>query len=80
MKNGQGSKAKSVTWTYVAPGHFKTDYFPNVAGPKGSVDKQPKQMQVRKLHKYRGKEDDLLTAFLLLCQGGCRFESCRGDH
>jgi hypothetical protein len=52
--------------SYVQPGHFKTDYFPNVPGPKGSVVKQTMQMQVLKTYTYRCQEGDLLKAFLLL--------------
>jgi hypothetical protein len=69
VTHGQGSKAKSVSWTHVPPGHFKIDHFPNVAGPKGSVDTQPTQMQVLKRYAFRNHGGDLLKAFLLLYPG-----------
>ena len=72
MTGSGGNKsapAPTVKWTYVENGSFKEDYFPSVAGPKGSAGKMPKQMKVLKDYEYRGKEGDLLTAFLLLYPG-----------
>ena len=62
MKGSGLAAAKAVTWTNVKPGHFKTDYFPTVPGPKGSAASEPKQMKVLKDYEYRGKEGDLLTS------------------
>ena len=58
-----------MTWTYVKAGHFTTDYFPTVPGPRGSAAPEPKQMEVLKDYEYRGKKGDLPTAFMLLYPG-----------
>ena len=58
-----------MTWSFVKPRYFTKDYFAHVPGPESSAASEPKQMDVLKGYEYRGKEGDLLNAFMLLYPG-----------
>ena len=53
----------------MAPQSFTSDNFKQVPGAFGSLDQEPKQIEVIKCYKYHGKSGDLLKAFEILYPG-----------
>lgn len=58
-----------LRWKHMAPQSFTSDNFKQVPGAFGSLDQEPKQIEVIKCYKYHGKSGDLLKAFEILYPG-----------